>query len=261
MREAFRRLRRGDVDAILLDDASLGGSGFADIERVCEFTPAVPVILLVSDDRPVAAEAIRRGAQDVLLREDLTPRRLATAVACGIEPQRRLVRLRELSLSDLLTGLYNRRGFRMIAEAHLRLLRRTQRQSLLLYADVDRLKQINDAHGHAAGDQALRLCAEALRRSMRASDLVSRHGGDEFVALALDVAPGTELALLPRLETALSSLAGRARVPFQITVSVGTATFDQRGQSLDEALARADRALYREKRRRPMARPLIRGAA
>jgi len=260
-REAFRRLRRGGFDAILLDDAALGGNGPGDIERVCEFAPEVPVILLVSDDSPMRAEAVRRGAQDVLRREDLTPGRLAIAVACSIERQRRLVKLRDLSLMDPLTGLYNRRGFRMIAEAHLRMLRRTQRQSLLLYADVDRLKQINDEHGHAAGDESLQLCAEALRQTMRDSDLISRHGGDEFVALALDVAPGAALALLPRLSSALSGLARRAHLPFPIALSVGTAAFDHRGLSLDEALARADRALYGEKRHRAVARSLIPGSA
>jgi diguanylate cyclase (GGDEF)-like protein len=197
----------------------------------------------------------------VLRCDALTPERLAVAVACGIERQRRMAELRDLTLTDALTGLHNRRGFRTLAEANLRLMRRTQRQSLLLFADVDQLKQINDVQGHAAGDLALQLCAEALSSTLRESDIVARYGGDEFVSLAVDVCDGAALVLLPRLAATLDGLARRARLRFPVTMSVGTATFGRGGLSLDEVLARADRALYAEKRRRGAARPLVPGVA
>ncbi len=250
-RDALRRLRAGGFDAALVDSGALNGDGLRDLERLCDFATTVPVLLLVSETSALApAEAIRRGAQDVLRRDRLTPGRLAAAVACGIERQRRMVELHDLTLTDPLTSLHNRRGFRTLAEAHLRLVRRTQGQSLLLFADVDLLKQVNDLHGHAAGDLALQLCAQALTRSLRASDILARYGGDEFVSLALNVSDGAALVLLPRLSGVLAGLVQRARLPFSLTMSVGTATFGRGTLSLDEVLARADRALYGEKRRR-----------
>ena len=250
MRSALRRLRRGGLDAMLVDADTLSGNGLRELERLWEYAGAVPVLLLTADVGTVAAaEAVRRGAQDVLRRHQLTPDRLAMAVACAIERQRRVAELRDLTLTDPLTGLHNRRGFRTLAEANLRLLRRTQRQSLLLFADVDQLKQINDVQGHAAGDRALQLCAEALTRSLRESDIVARYGGDEFVSLALDVCDGAALVLLPRVAVTLSDLARRAHLPFTLSMSVGTALFGRGGLSLEEVLARADRALYSEKLR------------
>jgi two-component system cell cycle response regulator len=249
-REALRDLRRGGFDAVLVDADALHDTGLFELERLCDAAAAVPVLLIASVPGSLAIDAIRRGVQDVLRRDQLSPDRLAQSVASGIERQRRLAELRDLSLKDPLTSLYNRRGFRTLTEAGLRIMRRTHRQSLLLYADVDHLKHINDHFGHAAGDQALRLCAAALARSLRGSDVVARYGGDEFVALALDVNEGAGLVLLPRIASILAGLARAAKVTYPLTLSVGTATFGPGISSLEEVLDRADRALYGEKRRR-----------
>lgn len=260
--EALRWLRRGGFDAVLVNAGALHGNPLTELERLCEFAAAVPVLLVAHD--PCAfppAEAIRHGVQEVLRRDELTPERLASAILCGVERQRRFADLRDLSVTDPLTGLHNRRGFRSLAESHLKLMRRNQRQTLLLFADLDRLKQINDSLGHAAGDRALQLCAEALARSMRDSDIISRYGGDEFAALALDVCPDAALVLLPRIATALSDLTRRARLPFALAMSVGTADFGRGGTSLDESLASADRMVYAEKRRRSLAQPVPRWPA
>ena len=255
---ALRSLRRGSFDAVLVNAGALHGNPLAELERLCEFAAAVPVLLVVQDSRAFSpAEAIRRGVQEVLRRDELTPERLAGAIVCGVERQRRFAALRDLSLTDPLTGLHNRRGFHTLAEAHLKLMRRNPQQTLLLCADLDHLKQINDSLGHAAGDRALQLCAEALARSMRDSDIISRYGGDEFAALALHVCDNAALVLLPRVAATLSDLTRRARLPFALTMSVGTAGFGRGGTSLDEALACADRMVYSEKRRRSVP-PLVR---
>ena len=94
--------------------------------------------------------------------------------------------LRALTLVDDLTGLYNRRGFRMLAEQHLRLVKRGGPVSLLVCFDLDGFKRVNDLFGHAEGDAALRRTASILRTAFRDSDIIARFGGDEFVVLALD---------------------------------------------------------------------------
>ena len=243
-------MRRGHFEAVLVNGDALHGDPLSELERLCEFAAAVPVLIVASESCPFPpAEALRHGAQDVLRRDELVPQRLAGAIACAIERQRRFAALRDLTLVDPLTGLHNRRGFRSVADAQLRLMRRNQRQSLLLFADVDHLKQINDGYGHTEGDHALRLCAAALACSMRDSDVVARYGGDEFVALALDACDGAAFVLLPRLEATLADHARRSRLPYPLTMSVGTAECGRSGSRLDEALERADRVLYGEKRR------------
>ena len=257
LHDALKRLHRGGFEAVLVSVDALEGNALAELERLCDFAGKAPVLLIASTHAALnPAAAVRSGAQDVLDRDELTPERLGVAIACAIERQRQVAELRDLSITDPLTGLHNRRGFRSLAEAHLRLMRRTQRQSLLLFADLDQLKEINDEYGHAAGDQALQLCAEALRRSTRDSDLLARYGGDEFVALALDVTESAGAVLLPRVASALASLTRRARLPFTLSLSVGTAAFGRGSLAFDEVLARADRELYGEKQRRHFARTL-----
>ena len=91
-----------------------------------------------------------------------------------------------LSLSDGLTGLYNRRGLFALGEHTMRSARRRAKGLGVIYVDVDGLKDINDRFGHAQGDEALRAVADVIRASIRESDVVGRVGGDEFVVLAED---------------------------------------------------------------------------
>ena len=93
------------------------------------------------------------------------------------------LKMRELALKDILTGLYNRRGFLTFAEQLLRLSDRTHRGLILIYADLDNLKQINDDHGHEEGDRALVIIADVFRETFRDSDVIGRVGGDEFAIL------------------------------------------------------------------------------
>ena len=94
--------------------------------------------------------------------------------------------IRNLSITDDLTNLFNRRGFFTLAEQQLQIASRTGREMVLLFVDLDKLKSINDALGHAEGDQALRETATILKNSFRESDIIARIGGDEFVVLAAE---------------------------------------------------------------------------
>ena len=92
--------------------------------------------------------------------------------------------LKAMSLVDDLTGLYNRRGFLTLAEQELKMAKRTKRETFLLFADLDGLKEINDTFGHLEGDQALIDIARIFKKSFREPDIPARIGGDEFVILA-----------------------------------------------------------------------------
>ena len=108
--------------------------------------------------------------------------------------------IRDLSLTDELTRLYNRRGFLALAEQHLREQKRNERDFVLILADLDDLKKINDNFGHPEGDFAIRKAAEALTSTFRKSDIIARIGGDEFAVLAMEAEPGSERKMLALLE-------------------------------------------------------------
>ena len=162
--------------------------------------------------------------------------------------------LGRLSTTDPLTGLANRRRLRSAFADELNRAARYDTPLALLLVDLDRLKDINDRHGHADGDRALQLVAEALRRTCRATDLAARYGGDEFIVLAVNT-PATEARVLAlRIRDSvhrLSLRAGRwskASAPINHTVSIGAA--DLRAAALptfDALHAAADRALYAAK--------------
>src|SRR5439155_15054078 len=144
--------------------------------------------------------ALEAGAQDFLGKDELTPRSLRRVVRYAMERHRAQNDLVKLSTRDELTGLYNRRGFFMAAEPLARLAERAGRSFVIFYADLDGLKGINDAHGHSAGDEAIRDAAWILNQTFRSADIVARIGGDEFAVLAAE-APGSCVdVMLRRIE-------------------------------------------------------------
>jgi diguanylate cyclase (GGDEF)-like protein len=132
---------------------------------------------------------------------------------------------------------------------------------VIVYADVDGLKGINDGSGHAAGDRALITVARTLRSCMRESDVVARVGGDEFAAIARDATHGHVDALIGRVRDALRAAPAGRGGDRLLSVSIGAVHYGGHGElSLPDLMARADQALYREKRRRSaglVARPAV----
>ncbi len=153
--------------------------------------------------------------------------------------------LRELAVRDGLTGLLNRTEFLRLAEADLRGRRDADGGGQLILADLDRFKQINDEHGHLAGDRAIVAFADACRAAVRSTDLVARYGGEEFVILL----PGAEPERADEVTNVINAaLRQRAAVGDVVlpTVSYGIAEADHL-LGVEQAIERADRALYRAK--------------
>ncbi len=158
-------------------------------------------------------------------------------------------RLRGMSMVDELTGLYNRRGFFALAEQHVRLAERNARSLLLIFADVDKLKDINDTLGHRCGDQALFEIAAILSHTFRESDTIARIGGDEFAALAPETDDGASEILIGRIREQLDERNARGDLPYSLSLSIGVASYTPDNPcSIDEILADADRRMYAEKR-------------
>ena len=158
--------------------------------------------------------------------------------------------LQNLSLVDELTGLYNRRGFLAVTEQHLAAIRRNKKVPVVLYADLDGLKQINDSLGHQEGDRALVTAAELLKDSFRAADIIARLGGDEFVVLAAIERDETAELLTSRLEQKFALHNSRVERRYNLSMSVGVVHFNPDETSIEEVTAEADRAMYEDKRRK-----------
>ncbi|MEP7052845.1 MAG: diguanylate cyclase [Pseudomonadota bacterium] len=177
---------------------------------------------------------------------DVTDRRLAEERLTTQAEQ-----LRNLSLHDELTGLYNRRGWLEHARQGHRLATREKRSAAVIFADLNDMKQINDEHGHEEGDHALKDTARILRGACREVDVIARFGGDEFVIFALDFAEAGLQAFRARAQRAIAqqNMTGLRR--FRLSVSVGAAFFrPDKPDTLEELLDRADAEMYERKRAR-----------
>ncbi|MGZ5198176.1 MAG: diguanylate cyclase domain-containing protein [Telluria sp.] len=157
--------------------------------------------------------------------------------------------IRELSLTDVMTGLRNRRGFFVEAEQAFKVAHRQHAASAVIFADIDGLKHVNDAIGHEAGDQLIRDAAGILRASFRNADVVARLGGDEFAAFTLDdEKPETVVARIRRNLHAFNLMEGRS---FEVSLSIGIVQCNPAtAMTLDDYIHAADAQMYAHKQRR-----------
>ena len=169
--------------------------------------------------------------------QDITERKRAEAA------------IHTLSLADELTGLYNRRGFLAFCKQHRSSLHRANKSGVLVYADLDGLKRINDSFGHKEGDRALIKTAELLKETFRSADVLGRLGGDEFTALAAVEPEGGVEKLISRLAEKFENYNGLKLVPYKLEISIGVAQVDSDAtQSMEDLMALADLAMYENKR-------------
>ena len=149
-------------------------------------------------------------------------------------------RLETLALTDPLTGLFNRRYLDQALALEVTRQRRHKRPFSLLMIDVDHFKRFNDTYGHPRGDDLLRELARVIQSSLRASDIVARVGGEEIVAVLLDVE-------LPTAEVAAEKVRAAVEKIGKVTVSIGLASWPKHGETPDEVIEVADKALYASK--------------
>ncbi len=194
----------------------------------------------------ISARFIKAGANDFLpkpfLREEFYCR-----VTQNMELLDLITSLREVSTTDYLTGLYNRRHFYDVGET---LFASMQRGTITLTAaiiDVDHFKRVNDALGHDAGDTVLKAVARNLRASIREAEIIARIGGEEFAVLAINLAPESVPSFFERLRAAVNgveiTIAGQ---PVPVTASIGVCRSG--GATLDAMMSKADEMLYLAKR-------------
>ncbi len=158
-------------------------------------------------------------------------------------------KLETIAFTDQLTGLYNRRGFFNLATQQLQVVKRSKQKLLLFFADIDRLKWINDTFGHDEGDCALIDAAKILLQTFRSADIVSRIGGDEFAILAVNADEITIDDILNRYQIFADKLNLRKNRKYKLSISIGYSIHETDNPiSLDELMAGADLSMYENKK-------------
>lgn len=156
-------------------------------------------------------------------------------------------KLKEMAIKDELTGLYNRRGFVMLAEQQLKLSKRTGKGSALFYVDMDNMKTINDTMGHHEGDKALIDVAGILRLSFRDTDIIARLGGDEFAVFAIDCEQQHVDMMQQRLVYNINEFNTTSLRQYTISLSIGCVHIGDSSLDLNKIMVLADSKMYRNK--------------
>ncbi|MBV9925604.1 MAG: sensor domain-containing diguanylate cyclase [Acidobacteria bacterium] len=213
-----------------------------------------------SDARPAAAVPVlyRERTMGVLMvtsddqqrlwqeNEVMLLRTVADQVAVAVNHARLFEQMQHQALTDALTGCFNRRFFEIQLERDLHLATRMRQPVSLILLDIDHFKQVNDKHGHDAGDAALRILAGALREEVRGVDTAARYGGEEFAIILPQAGHEGARVVAERLRSRIE----RTEVPGVgcITASLGVATFPHDASSRELLVTSADRALFLAKR-------------
>nr|MBV6629794.1 GGDEF domain-containing response regulator [Oceanococcus sp. HetDA_MAG_MS8] len=258
--DAFKSaLRPGSFDCVFLDHRLPDGTGLDvlhDLRCQDEFETLPAIMLTGWGNEATAVQAMKWGASDYLPKGQVDAKTLTSAMDAAFSAAARAERkrdndrrLKEQIFTDDLTGVFNRRAF---DEAIVALDQGQSRPALALaYLDLNEFKEVNDIHGHAAGDEVLRQIASRLQSRLRSSDSVYRLGGDEFVVVLSPPPRGQDLdALVSGLHQALKQPIRDAdgKVLLQAGGSLGVAGRGEGGEPMTSLVERADRAMYRAKR-------------
>jgi diguanylate cyclase (GGDEF)-like protein len=248
--EALDRIGKTEIDAVITDLVMPEMDGISLTKELLKRYQSLPVMTVTGYADEYSAEtAMASGARE-FIKKPFSNTEFIIRFDKMMREHRAEETLLVLSLTDDLTGLYNRRRFFVLTEQYLKVALRTKKRLLLLFIDMDELKWINDHYGHNEGDQALVEFAKILQQSFRESDIIARIGGDEFVVLFVSTDEKSE-RLLTRLHENLKAYNDQRSRRYPLSISVGTAQFDPESPvSIDELLSEADASMYAQKRKK-----------
>lgn len=232
--------RLGDSDGLkLLSEARAAGS-------------TTPVVLLTAEaSEEIDEAAMEAGALDFIAKSELTPKLLEHTVRYARKLGETLAQFQQLATRDPLTGLLNRREFQRILDEECQRSLRFNHPFTLVMLDLDHFKQLNDTHGHPAGDEVLKHVASLLAGQVRSVDRVARYGGEEFALLMVETDRKQGIEAMERLTALLAEMPcilPRENLTLPVTLSVGVAELPLDARTPQELLAAADAALYAAKK-------------
>ena len=240
---AITLLSRETFDVILLDLTLPDSYGLDTFMRIRDAAPHTPIMVLTGlDDETLGVMAVQQGAQEYLVKGQATGPLIVRCLRYALSRHRMQEDLRGLSLTDELTGLFNRRGFTLLSRQLLKVCSRMNRPLVLLFADLENMQAISKSKGGAAaGNEALRQVSSLLRRSFRDSDVLARLAGSSFTVLAIDTPD--ERGLTARLEETIKDFnALRGQGEAQLQLSIGALRFaPEASLSIEDLIEQADR--------------------
>ena len=212
-------------------------------------TSALYAGLRMRDEPPAVLSVMRFAGTPFDAGMQVLARDASPIFAVALDNLRRFARAEELSITDGLTGVYNYRYLRSALDREVARAKRFREDFGIIMLDVDHLKEYNDIHGHLQGSEVLRRLAQVILGELRASDILSKYGGDEFVVILPQTRRDGAVILAERMRAAVSAYEfpgdGQGK---RITTSMGIAQFPDDGESTTELLEAADAALYGAKR-------------
>ena len=248
--DAQRHLLEHEVGCVLLDLSLPDAGGLQALDQVRSSAPGVPIVVLSGlDDEELALRAVQEGAQDYLIKGQVTAEAMSRSIRYAVERTRAEATMAHRALHDPLTGLPNRLLF--VDRLALALARsgRSSGAVAVLFLDLDHFKAINDSHGHEAGDQLLVHVARRVEGALRPADSVSRFGGDEFTILCDTVKDERDAAVIgERVLAALARPFPLGEEEVALGGSLGLALGGQESTP-EEMVRNADIAMYRAKER------------
>jgi diguanylate cyclase (GGDEF)-like protein len=207
----------------------------------------VPVVIR---DQVIGLVALYNTGERTFTEDDAeVAEAFASQVAIAMDNSRRVEQMGKQAVTDELTSLFNRRAFILAGEKEVGRARRYQRPLALIFFDIDHFKGVNDSHGHLIGDHVLRVLTELVTKTTRATDIVCRYGGEEFIVLMPESDRDEAMAMAERLRQEISRMTVVTAVgTLFLTVSLGVAELRRdEDESLEGLIARADRAMYQAK--------------
>jgi diguanylate cyclase (GGDEF)-like protein len=256
--EGFKVALNEAIDVILcdLDMPGMDGFKFLSMIKTRKELQDIPVILVTGvKDQDTKIRGLERGASDYLTKP-FDPGELIARVKVQLKIKslqdslkKSNMALMELSNTDPLTRLSNRRFLMKTLEKELQRCERSQKGLALIMVDVDHFKRINDSYGHQQGDVVLKALADQMKGSLRDYDMAARFGGEEFALVLPETVIDEAVHVANRLRVAVSDL----RFPgeyhdIRLTISLGVATYPHNKiRTVDDLIREADRALYNAK--------------
>jgi len=234
---------------IMLIDLNIEKVKFEELfERFSKESLSIPYIVITDErDEDMGIEAVQKGAQDYLVRSELSERILRRTIIYSIERHEILQSLYKTTIVDELTGLYNRRGLHTLGNQQVELAKRHNDDIFIFYLDLDGMKEINDTLGHDYGDKALLTSSKIMHRTFRTTDILSRIGGDEFVVVAVKAQYEFIPIIIQRIKDYIKEENDNLK-DYQISMSIGVSKVDLDHEApLEDAIKNADKEMYRVK--------------
>ncbi len=246
---AIKFIKENETYPVIIADMNMPGmNGIDFLEKVKELSPLSTRIMLTGNaDLEVAINAINKGNIFRFLTKPSSKENILNVIELSIKKFQEEQKLRNESLTDPLTGIWNRRYFDIQIERQINSAKKHSSSFAIIFIDVNNFKTINDTLGHEEGDRVLKFIAEVLKETCRKTDIAARYGGDEFIILLMHQERNGALGLVLRIKKMILEKIKNKTISTKITIAAGVAVYPVDGTETKDLLKIADEEMYRDK--------------